>query len=85
MLVVARGRRAIQAVATQYLLRGSHRCYRKNRQSEQAMMAEQAIDYSEWSNEKLVDRVTQLERQLAEQTAKFVVFPRSASVYKTSD
>lgn len=76
MLVVARGRRAIQAVATQYLLRGPHRCYRRNRQPHQVEMAEQPTDYSKWSNEKLIDRVTQLERRLAEQTAKYVSLPQ---------
>ena len=39
---------------------------------EQIRMEAQQLEYSKWSHQSLVDRVTDLERQLKEQTAKFV-------------
>ena len=35
-------------------------------------MAEQLTDYAKWSNESLIERVAQLERQLKEQTAMYL-------------
>lgn len=34
-------------------------------------MAEDPADYSEWTSEELIDRVTLLEKQLKEQTIRF--------------
>ncbi|KAA6414538.1 MAG: pseudouridylate synthase 3 [Lasallia pustulata] len=42
-------------------------------------MAEQPVDYSRWSNENLIERVSQLERQLKEQTAKYNIPASPAS------
>lgn len=70
MLVVARRARAIKTVAKRCSCRGTYRCYVRKGLSNQGKMAEQPVDYSRWSNENLIERVSQLERQLKEQTAK---------------
>ena len=72
LLVGTRRVYAIQAVTKHSSPQGSYRCYVRNRPSNQGNMAEQPMDYSKWSNENLIERVTQLERQLKEQTEKYL-------------